>query len=274
MVLNLQFWEKDKAQAMALARLIADLEEKPRNDVTFLFSARFDCEHDEDTISYVAAKFPVIRYTTKRKATGWPHGPNEMMACSYEHLVLLKRRKWMDHLSCVLFMEADCAPLHRDWINLIKKEYDGCGKKVLGAWLMKGADCQVEHVNGNCVVSMDFWKRCPAMFHPDPRWGWDAALAYAILPSAAPSKLIWSDYQLGQPNNPWRGDDFLWEAKRYPSKDNPLYGKDLFPAYMHGIKTMQGIEAVRKRLLNEPKNNQDGLRSLRDGDGHPSVAVG
>ncbi len=164
MVLNLQFWEKDKAQAMALARLIADLEEKPRNDVTFLFSARFDCEHDEDTISYVAARFPVLRYTTQRKATGWPHGPNEMMADSYEHLVLLKRRKGMEHLSSVLFMEADCVPLHRDWINLIKKEYDGCGKKVLGAWLMKGADCQVEHVNGNCVVSFCQAQHLPSLF--------------------------------------------------------------------------------------------------------------
>ena len=101
------------------------------------------------------------------------------------------------------------------------------------------------------MVSMDFWKKCPGMFHPPSRGGWDAALAYAILPNGYPSRLIWSDYQLGMPNNPWRGDDYLWETKRYNSPENALYGQDLKPCWLHGIKTMQGIAAVRKKLLNE-----------------------
>ncbi len=70
LILNFQFWDGDKPQAMALARLMADLETVKRTDVIFLFTARFDCKHDQDTIDYVAQKFNVMTYTTKRKAEG------------------------------------------------------------------------------------------------------------------------------------------------------------------------------------------------------------
>lgn len=248
--LNIQFWENDKAQAMALVRLICDLEDLPRKDITMLFTCRFDATYDEDTIAYASQKFTILRHKTKRRQTGWPQGPNQMMACSYEYLVENWRRNRLPNIDCVLFVEADCVPLRKGWIDELYAEFKTSGKRVVGAWLKKG-DANCEHINGNCVVSMDFWKKCPGMFHPPSRGGWDAALAYSILPNGYPSKLIWSDYQLGMPNNPWKGDDFLWEVKRYGCPDNALYGQELRPCWMHGIKTMDGIKAVRKRLLNE-----------------------
>ncbi len=257
LILNWQFWEGDKAQSMALARLVADLEDKPREDVIFLFSARFDSSQDKETIEYVARKFRVLQYTTKRKATGWPHGPNQMMADSYEHCVeLWRRNKLPPNIQAVMLIEADCVPLRKGWVDELIAEYKGCGRRFLGAWLKLG-DANVEHVNGNCIMSIDFWKKCPAIFHPPSRGGWDAALKYAILPNAAPSKLIWSDYRLGTSDNPWKGDDYLWAPKRYGAPSNPLFGQDLQPCWYHGIKTMQGIEAVRNKLLNEPQNTQN-----------------
>lgn len=247
MVMALMFWAGDKDQAMALARLIADLEPAPRTDVYFLFSARFDCEHDEETIKYVAKKFIVLRHTTKRKATGWPNGPNQMMACTYEYVVESWRARKIQ-ATHVLFMEADCVPLNKDWVSMLDAEYKTCGKKVLGAWLEKG-DCNCRHINGNCIISVDFWKKCPQIFHPPSRGGWDAALAYAMMPNGAPSKLIFSDYQLGQDHNPWRGDEYLWLPKKYGCPENPLHNIDLQPVWYHGCKTMQSITAVRKRLL-------------------------
>lgn len=250
LILNIQFWAGDKDQAMALARLIADLEPAFRHDVIVMFTARFDCTHDESTIDYVSNKFQTIRYTTKRKATGWPNGPNQMMACSYEKIVEEWKKGRLEGAEAVMMVEADCVPLHKDWINMLAKEYRESGKRFLGAWLKKG-DANCEHVNGNCIMSIDFWKKCRSIFHPPSRGGWDATLAYAILPNAHPSKLIWSDYQLGMPHNPWKGDNFLWEPKRYGCRDNALYGIDLHPVWFHGIKSMNGIKAVRKRLLNE-----------------------
>lgn len=251
-VLNMQFWSGDKDRAMALSRLIADLEPVPRTDAIFLFTARFDCEHDPETIEYVSKKFPVLTYKTKRKAEGWPNGPNQMMACSYEYLVETWKRGKLK-ADAILFMESDCVPLKHNWIGLLYDEFKASGRSVSGAWLKKG-DANGEHVNGNCVVAMNFYRRCPAMLHPPSRGGWDATLSYGILPNAHPSKLIWSDYQLGMDHNPWRGDDYLWAPKRYGAKDNTLYGIDLYPAWFHGCKTDQGLKAARKRLINEPQN--------------------
>lgn len=249
--LNIQFWDGDKAQAMALARLIADLELKPRADVIVLFTARFDCQHDRETMEYVAQKFRVFQYTTKRKATGWPNGPNQMMADSYAYCAELWIRNRLPDLRAVFFIEADCVPLSRDWLDQIIAEYNGCGKKVLGAWLKKG-DAGCEHVNGNCLIAIDLFQKFPAIFHPREKGGWDATLAYGILPNAHPSRLIWSDYRLGTADNPWTGCDHLWAPKVYGARDNVLYGQPLTPVYYHGIKTFDGINCVRQRLLNEP----------------------
>lgn len=251
-VLNLQFWESDKAQAMELARLVADLEPVPRTDAIFMFTARFDCTHDPETIAHVSKKFPTYTYTTKRKFEGWPNGPNQMMADSYEHLVERWRRGKL-LADCVMFMEADCVPLHREWLSKLLEEYKACGKPVLGAWLKKG-DANCEHINGNCIVAMNFYRKCPALMHPPSRGGWDATLAYAILPNGAPSKLIWSDYQLGQPHNPFKGDESLWRVRRYGCPQNALYGQDLNPVYLHGCKVIDGLKLARKRLIDERKD--------------------
>src|SRR5690242_5637175 len=144
-ILALQFWDGDKAQAMKLARLCADIEPHKRNDVYFLFSARFDCRHDQETVEYVSQKNRVLLHTTKRKATGWPNGPNQQMACTYEHWMELGKRQRIEPMSGIMLMEADCVSLAKDWINQLINEYKGYGKAILGAWLKLG-DASVEHV--------------------------------------------------------------------------------------------------------------------------------
>jgi hypothetical protein len=250
MVLNIQFWRGDKDQAMALARLIADLEPVPRKDVMILFTARFDCEHDEKTIAYVSNKFDVARFTTKRNVVGWPAGPNNMMGESYSYCIEMQRFAGFKTVDSVMFIEADCIPLSKDWLNQLMAEFKASGKLVSGAWLKKG-DAGCEHVNGNCIMSIDFWRNCKVILNPPKKGGWDAVLAYAILPYAHPSRLIWSDYRLGTDDNAWKGCDYLWQPKRYGEPSNALYGQDLQPVWLHGIKTMAGINCVREKLLNE-----------------------
>lgn len=247
MILNIQFWNGDKDQAMKLARLIADLQLVKRDDVSILFTARYDSTHDRDTIAYVSHKFPVHEYTCKRVAKGWPNGPNQMMGESYSHCVESVRSGKMKG-DCVMFIESDCVPLSVDWLDKLIFEYRASGKMVSGAWLTKG-DCNVEHVNGNMIMSLLFWKRCREIFNPNPKYGWDALFARQILPVAHPSRLIWSDYQLGLPHNPWRGCEYLWEPKRYQSTTNPLYGVDLQPVWFHGIKVSDGLDCARDILL-------------------------
>lgn len=247
--INAQFWNGDRSNMMALARLIADLEPSFREDVYFLFTARFDCEHDEETISYVSKKFKVLRHTTRRKATGWPAGPNQMMADSYSFVIERNRMRNLG-ISVILFMEADDLPLHPNWINMLWDEWKKSGKQVSGAWLKKG-DAGCEHINGNCLIGINFWKISKGILSPPSKGGWDAVLSGIILPHGHPSKLIWSDYHLGTERNPWRGCDYLWAPKRYGSPENALYGQDIYPALLHGPKCLDGIECVRARFLSK-----------------------
>lgn len=248
LILNLQFFPGDRHQAMELARLIADLEDQPRYDVLFLFSARFDCVADPVTVAYVSKKFPTFTHKSRKKGVGWPAGPNQLMADSYQWCVEKMRDKTFK-AQAVLFIESDAVPLHKNWINLLIEEYKACGKMIMGSWLVAGNGGGV-HVNGNCIMHLDFWKVNKAIFNPPNRGGWDAILAPSILPNAHPSRLMFSDYHLGTPSNPWRGCDYLWEPKIHPHPSNPLYNQHLQPVWLHGPKITIGQDCVRKRLLN------------------------
>src|SRR6188768_1505525 len=108
LILNVQFWDGDKEQAMALVRLLADLEPKKRDDVIMLFTARFDCEFDESAIAYASTKFDTYRFKCTRNATGWPNGPNQVMGESYSHCVEAHRDGRLPR-ECdgVFFIESD-----------------------------------------------------------------------------------------------------------------------------------------------------------------------
>ncbi len=246
-IINLQFWDGDKHQAMEVAKLIADLEPKYRDDVTFLFSARFDCQHDQAIVEHVSKKFPTLKHTTRRMGTGWPNGCNDLMSDSYQFCI--------DEIAAgkikaeaILFVEADAIPLDPDWINKLKAEYKACGKMVLGAWLMVD-DCGVEHINGNCLIHKDFWKHFPEILQTVPG-AWDGWNPGPILAQGAPSKLIFSDYHLGTDRNPWSGEcTELWRTRQYHARNNPLYGQNLNPVWLHGPKDLRGIACVRSRFL-------------------------
>jgi len=253
LILALQFYDGDKQEAMALAKLIADIETERRDDVAFVFSARNGTSADPAVIRYVEQKFTnVFSTVSKSKRTGWPAGCNDLMAETYAFCINLVRTKKVQALG-VLLMEADAVPLAKDWINQLKEEYKLCldaGKFVMGPWLKKG-DAPLEHVNGNCILHIDFWQKCKVILRPPVFGGWDATLASNILPHAYPSKLMWSDYHLDTPRNPWRGCDYLWQAKRYGAKENKLYGQDIFPVWLHAAKGYKAMDCVRDRLLSQ-----------------------
>lgn len=251
-VLNLQIWDGDKTQGMELARLLADIEPTYREDVIFLFSHRFDCSFDEDTIAYVSKKFKVKKFTSYSRGTGWPQGPNDLMRDSYQHCIELERKGQLPGINGVMFIEPDCIPTDMNWLNHLLHEWKNCGKDVLGCWLMAG-DCGVEHINGNCIIHINFWKKCREILLPRSG-GWDADNRHIILPNGAPSRLIWSDYGLGKPGyNDWKGCDWLFATKRFRAVDNPLFGQDNNPVWFHGPKILEGIDCVRARFNLPPR---------------------
>jgi len=246
LILNLQFWSGDSAQAMALARLIADIEPQFRSDVQFVFSARFDAKHDKPTVDYVSKKFKVFCHTSTRRGTGWPKGPNSLFVDSYQFCIEATRSGKIKG-DAILFIEADCVPLHMRWLDMLIEEYKSCGKMVLGAWLEVG-DCGTRHINGNCIIHKDFWIKNRRILAPSSG-GWDADCSGILMKNGAPSRLIWSDYHLGTDRNPWRGCEYLFSEKLYRDPANPLFGVALKPVWMHGPKDMRGIECVREKFF-------------------------
>lgn len=232
---------------MALIRLIADLEDKKREEWV-LFTARFDAEYDEDTIAYVANKFNVAKFRTHPHAIGWPAGPNQLMAQSYKYIVDKVKRGRFPGTDAILLVESDAIPLRKSWIDEIYAEFKGSGRLISGPYFHEGDGCD-EHINGNCVFSIDLYTAARGLFNPPNHLAWDFYMRYELMQVGHHSRLIWSDYRLGTEKNPWRGDDYLWDKKYYGGKNNPLYGIPLQPAYFHGIKGMMGIDAVRKKLL-------------------------
>lgn len=250
LLLNMQMSPLDYHQGKELLRLICDLEDAKRDDVVVMLTHRYDMVPDPALRDMVLTKFEhVITHKTERVAKGWPAGPNAMAGDSYHAAIKLQRKGL--HIDAVMFMECDCVPLAKDWINQLKNEWHNCrekGKYVLGPWLEKG-DAGCKHINGNCIMAIDYWKKNRGIMNAPSNVGWDAYHAGNMCGHGMASRLIFSDYRLGTDDNPWKGSDYLWEAKGYGMKTNPLYGQKIFPAWLHGGKDLRTIEAVRKKLL-------------------------
>jgi hypothetical protein len=243
----------DVAQGLELLKLWADLEDSFNSAITVAICLRFDMAFHRDIpdslIAYVAKKFNILTHVSRRKAVGWPAGCNGLELDAYEWFVQSNRSKTFD-IEYIMLAEADTVPLRKGWANEIMNEAYDAKASMLGCLLMR-PDCGCEHINGNCVFHRDFWMKCKNVFNCSSRVGWDAALGPYAVSLGTASRLIWQDYRLGLPENPWKGDAFLFEPKFYKSDRTPLYGKTIRPAFFHGIKTLEGIKAVRRVVLGE-----------------------
>jgi hypothetical protein len=256
----LQFCAEDKPQAMALARLIADLEPGPQDKMGFMFCPRFDTLVDPETEVRVRQKFPDTRiYQCRSRITGWPAACNTMVHEIYSlfHQQCHSQRDDRWQYAAIFFGEPDCVPLARDWISQIHNEWHECdwnwplgnNQLALGHWMTgDDSDCGVPHINGNMLLSPEFLNADPA-FRVTSLGAWDVTHSKAILAHGRPSKKIFSSYALGRdPKNPWRGCGDLFKERQMHGA-NPIAGEVLKPIYLHGCKDMRALECVREKLL-------------------------
>lgn len=244
----------DLPQGLELAKLWAEIEPGMNEDVDVAFALRFDMDVatiPSDIIKKLREKFRnVLIFKSPLVGTGWPHGCNALEIGAYQWFVERNRDKSID-IDYILLCEPDTVPLRPTWLNEIREEAYNSGGPIIGAYFTAEEGCQ--HINGNCVIHRDFWKECREMWNVPPGNGWDVYIGKKTTHLGKASKLIWQDYRLGAPDNPWKGDDHLWAAKAYFGPTNPLKDQLLYPAMFHGIKTMEGIDAVRKRFNLTPR---------------------
>lgn len=178
-LLALQFWQGDKAQAMALSELIADIEPEVSAYADFLFIARFDCQHDVGAIEKMSRKFTTYHHTSPRRGTGWPMGCNDLTAGLVEYAFHKMTAGKMPHYKAIFALEADVVPLHRDWIKKISEAWDALKPPVYVAGRMLKASHIHLHVNGNALLSgnFKFLKWLLRELNSNSAVGWDYRLA-------------------------------------------------------------------------------------------------
>jgi hypothetical protein len=234
-LLALQFWKGDRDQAMRMARYVADLAPEFSDQADFLFSARFDCPHDSETVKYVSRKFNVWTHQCRRRGVGWPHGCNELWFGTMAWIHSMIETLRMPHYKAVLTFEADCVPMRRDWLTHFHREWDRANEKkptyVLGAKLMAPG----EHINGNALFStrLDFLRWLSKdIVSANSSAGWDYWLApefkqwgWAVMPNHLS----------------------YWNTKSLPEEViEDLFRKDI--VFLHGVKDDSVLDAARAKF--------------------------
>lgn len=184
-LLALQFWGDRKtgdwADAMRLARFIADLQPEFSETVAFQFCARFDSKPDPRTVDYVTEKFETEVFVSPRKhAVGWPYGCNELWSSVVMDLHNRRSAGELKDIECAFTFEPDCVPLRKGWADTLHKTWIATGRKtVLGAYSEVGPK-KWGHINGNMVIDVDLYRRVPAVLGTAPQNAWDMAMAPAF----------------------------------------------------------------------------------------------
>lgn len=235
-LLCLQYWRGDKKQAMDLARFICDLQPGRCDIADFLFISRYDCSHDQTAIKYVSKKFNVWQYTSRRRGTGWPIGPNELWFGSMEWFASMKEARKIPNYKAIFTFEADCVPLASNWINRLSQAWDDESAKhptfVLGAYLTAPGP----HVNGNMMLSGH-----PAFLH------WLTKQVGGVSVNAGWDFVLYRDFAK------WGAYNFpnlksYWGCKTFP-EDAFLNELAQGTVFLHGIKDGSLLHMARKKLL-------------------------
>ena len=182
LLLAFQYWSGDRDQLSKLLRLVTDLEPRMSETADIMFSARFDCAHDEETIKYVARRFRVHTHINRnRRGVGWPSGCNDLAFGTLDYVYSLSAARRLPQYKAIALLEADGCPLRAGWIETLSQEWDKAKVKVFGPMQNSGPkDSGHRHINGNCLISAD-----QAFLHwftrkqggCSPSGGWDYLLA-------------------------------------------------------------------------------------------------
>lgn len=237
----LQFWEGDRAQALQLARLIADIEPTMSERADFLFVSRFDCTHDTATVNYVARKFKTFTHTSKRRGTGWPSGCNGTFFGTMEWFYHKKQARQVVPYKAAFCIEADGIPMSKTWIADLSNHWDWINNRkpvvMAGAWLANGPIPDCGHINGNAFISGDlkFLKHLVARIQDvDINVGWDYCLA--------PTFREWGWSDMPQIRSVWRTP---------LTEQIFLHHQRTGTLWFHGSKDDAGIKLCRKHLLGQ-----------------------
>jgi DNA-directed RNA polymerase subunit F len=193
----LQFWSGDKDRAMALARLIADIEPEWRDDVYMVFARQSATPMDDDirkTMAYVGHKFGYVpmEVTVDEKKT-YPGIAFDPWASAMQKV---SDAYYSGRLPCenALFLEPDHVPLRTTWIDDIKdahRETLAMHKFVTGPRMRFGGN---DHINGAAVYHASVWPDHESLHRCPPNQAYDVFHGKVLVGLAGPSQIIRNEY--------------------------------------------------------------------------------
>jgi hypothetical protein len=181
-VIALQFYAGDQDRALRVARLIAAIEPRFRDDVTFCFARRFDVEMSPELWAAsleVGRKFKVMHVRSKREGVGHPAGSFGIWAGTLDALA----EGWASgslRAHSAFMIEADGVPLRADWIDIIIEEHRktiAAGKRITGAEMIEGTP----HANGGLAMAFSCWLDRPSLHRCPEAQAFDLFHAPVIL---------------------------------------------------------------------------------------------
>lgn len=180
-LLLLQFYNGDLALARKLLRLMLDFQPGVSEESGVMLAARFDTKIPQAMVEETARHFHVYTHVSRRRATGWPFGSNELWFDSMQRIHEMRTNKQLRDYDTVLCLEADDAPLQRDWIARLRQGWREAQKPcvVMGHMHPFGSRPGEVHINGNALFSLDskFLKQIVRAGGCAPNMGWDCAMA-------------------------------------------------------------------------------------------------
>ena len=178
-IIVIPYYSADREAAFRLARFITELEPRYREDVEMMLVPRGDAIPPSPVeLLALARRLPASWWQTSGMLVGHPAGSNEMAREIFAESYRRRRNgEWADVVG-LIFVEPDCVPVDRDWINKLMAEYmfgrQHANALVVGCFRDVGVD--VPHINGNAVYDPDVAHRCDFAV-TNGGLGWDSAMA-------------------------------------------------------------------------------------------------
>ena len=163
MIVALQFCEADLEPSMELARLVADLEPRPRDDVQLALVYQPGTPATSlvtRTLDHCSLKFEVELVESPLGASGHPEGCTALWAGTCRHYFEKYQTGNSRHSRIFTLDGGDGIPLHPDWISVVLAEHELTlqrGKLISGTPYFLGT-CPL-HVNPNAVFELDVFNK-------------------------------------------------------------------------------------------------------------------
>ena len=234
-----QYWAGDIAQAELQTNLIADLERFPNQNVDILLFGRRDAPNFQiGAVQRLQAKFGTVHQLKCRRigATGYPYGANEMF---YDLVHTMAEPRFSEKYFAFVNLESDCCPTNPGWTQQLIEAFhtaEASGKVMIGHLNER----PVKHFNGVGVYSCEKTVKLFGQIAGGPAMAaYDLYHASKFLPVGQDVPEIFLDF-----NRPTITADELFAPRKMEKT----------PALFHGVKDGSAFASVRSRHVTLDKN--------------------